>query len=795
MIDTSFAAAETTKKRGRAWLGRPWQGGELGVPAAAGAVLAAAGYVFHKLDVHWVMALVIAVVVFATMLGSVFDGDRFAQRSQGVMALAGLCVGAELVWSTNNAAWDIEFTVWSMSMLSWTIVVWAAQILVFTLLWYRARHWQLDKEDQLDASYLALMRSQHAGPPQPTVAPPPPEDPNKARWESMPWGGAVRRGKAANKEMGLTYVGQVTTGEGHPAIHMRVPADGSVTIDSLMTNGCTSAIEVVLAAGGQPLPPGSVFLERVRQTRPDGTKYASSTDFLVHINATNILEQTIWYTKDNSTTTVGKLFTIGRYQDGAPFQMTMRQINWWINAQTRSGKSNLLHRIIYHLSRCSDAVVFVTDLKGGNVIKPWVRPWYERALNPKSREPVLRPIIDWAGVDRFEIQRIWEFALAVVETRPFKRQSGNEHVPTRKDPLLVFISDEHGSVVGSASGPATKHEGLGLTSSDFGALEELITGRSGSEGVVFIKTSLRATVTVAGPGDANNNYLGVATLIVADQQEAGMAAGKGQTAAHAAAITTKGTMMVTTGGILEDRDVPVKIEFMGDREVLDANIYEAAVHNGNIVPGLTEGTWLYDLACEYGYQDRYTDPQRINWLTGNFKGRWRGKPIEVKTDENGEAAEPDDYDSPSKLEAEMEAVRAAEGRVLESVPKDEAPDPGPGSVLLDGVEMDPEVVALIEAAERELAGEGPQLQPESAAEAEAGEASNVDKTVQVVRGFGVQGATYSKIAAKMLDLKYLFPSNVTSLSRWLKTAKGDGRLVQNGERGRWVAADLIRKAA
>ena len=101
-----------------------------------------------------------------------------------------------------------------------------------------------------------------------------------------------------------------------------------------------------------------------------------------------------------------------------------------------SGKSNVLNVFIAQLALCEDALIFVVDLKGGRMARPWLMPWLE------DPDGVRRPVIDWLATTRKEADLMLDTLLAAGDTRAAKGSGGEKITPRRDMPQVVILFDE-----------------------------------------------------------------------------------------------------------------------------------------------------------------------------------------------------------------------------------------------------------------------------------------------------------------------------------------------------------------
>lgn len=111
-----------------------------------------------------------------------------------------------------------------------------------------------------------------------------------------------------------------------------------------------------------------------------------------------------------------------------------------------SGKTTLLHRIIMHLARCTDTLIWVCDVAGGGIAEPWTNAW--------RTGRAARPTVDWVATDYDEAAGMIAGLLAVLRDRKkdpeaiaLTRRAGNFLLPVSSDyPAILLIVDEGGEI-------------------------------------------------------------------------------------------------------------------------------------------------------------------------------------------------------------------------------------------------------------------------------------------------------------------------------------------------------------
>lgn len=150
--------------------------------------------------------------------------------------------------------------------------------------------------------------------------------------------------------------------------------------------------------------------------------------------------------EDWTPASINDEFTVATSPRGEPIDVCLRQQSMIVGGTVGSGKTTLLHRIMMHLARCPDALIWVVDLNGGGVAVPFIEPW--------ARGEVDRPIVDWVADNEGEAALMLATALAIAkerktsqEARRRKRAANTTVLPLDKDlPAIIILTDEGGEV-------------------------------------------------------------------------------------------------------------------------------------------------------------------------------------------------------------------------------------------------------------------------------------------------------------------------------------------------------------
>jgi hypothetical protein len=149
---------------------------------------------------------------------------------------------------------------------------------------------------------------------------------------------------------------------------------------------------------------------------------------------------------DTSPASINDRFEIGRNARGVWRHVCFRIESMIVGGSPGSGKTTLLRRIIMHLARCTDALIWVVDMNGGGVAEPFVSPW----LGGKSK----RPAVDWVAPNPHEAAVLLAAAREILKGRKrstaciqAKRAANTNVLPVSSQrPAIVVIGDEGAEV-------------------------------------------------------------------------------------------------------------------------------------------------------------------------------------------------------------------------------------------------------------------------------------------------------------------------------------------------------------
>jgi hypothetical protein len=287
---------------------------------------------------------------------------------------------------------------------------------------------------------------------------------------------------------GISFRKQTATRFGH-TIHLVLPLTGKVRYATLAE--AKERIEIAAC-----LRHGAVRVERGPRAH----------EVLLHIAERDVLAEPVALPGDDEPLTVNRPLPVGLHEDGNVCNVTLREVAALVVGLRGSGKSNLINVLIAQLSRCTDTVIFMIDLKGGRTALPWLRPWLE------GRCP--HPVIDWVATNRAGAERMLRAILRGIDARAHSGAGGEKIVPSPQLPAVILIVEEVAVIFGMNSGPRTSLEGT--TNATLAALGTQITQLGRSEAIDPVLVTQRAAITTIGSGDLKSQCalrigLGVAT--------------------------------------------------------------------------------------------------------------------------------------------------------------------------------------------------------------------------------------------------------------------------------------------
>lgn len=354
----------------------------------------------------------------------------------------------------------------------------------------------------------------------------------------------------------------------------RLPRDGSVTYRRVrqLVEPFETALDV---------DAGCVRFER-----------ASGAEFAVHVITRDVLAETVPFPFDpnEDPISVNEPFGIGLSELGDVVEILVREVHPLLSGTTGAGKSNLWGVLLAQLTRCSDTIIWMVDLKGGRTAKPWLLPWLTGS-DPRATCPV----IDWVATDLNEVEIMLQCLVKVVDYRSHTGV-GEKVIPSPEQPQIIFVCDETAVVFGqnSPGGPRRAQ------------LLENITGRGRSEAIAVALAVLRSTVTMIGGGDLKSLFKLRLAMGVSGTADARLALDDSELAAGVAALKYPGTLYMQHDAA---RPVPTKSYRMEPDQIPEI----AAAHTP-WRPGLERDLELY---LGTPYSERWSEERAGHLIPGH----------------------------------------------------------------------------------------------------------------------------------------------------------------------------------
>lgn len=307
-------------------------------------------------------------------------------------------------------------------------------------------------------------------------------------------------------------------------LRLQLPRSGRVTLSTLRQ--ASARIEVILK-----LRPGAVEFDHA----------SHSGDIVMRLRERDIMTESSPLRPEHRASTINKPFAIGIQEDGSIAMITLRELHAMIIGTTGAGKSNLINVILAQLSYCVDTVIWVIDMKGGRVARPWLQPWIEGNA--------AAPAIDWVATTREEAALMMTAFVDVIEARMNSGIGGSKIVPSASMPQIILIVDEMSDLFGMLKG-SRKEVGEGATTNQqFIRMGETITQKGRSEAAASVWASQRGTNSMAGSGDMKANTKLRIILGAVQESEARYVNADNRTAQKrsAAMVDTPGAGVITMG--------------------------------------------------------------------------------------------------------------------------------------------------------------------------------------------------------------------------------------------------------
>lgn len=403
-------------------------------------------------------------------------------------------------------------------------------------------------------------------------------------------------------------------------LHFELPDSGAVSYE--MAEQASGKMEIQLFKKFRHLfedgsvRPGCVQVRRAT----DKQKRPLVGEIFVYIDVRDILAQTLRLpttAEDYTELSITEAFQVGEFSDGSPIYLTVHEIHILIIGQTQNGKSNLLHVIIRQLARCTDAVMWGLDFKGGDTLRLWMNAYMRGEIDPHTGQPLARCIFDWVAVnDHIEAERMLLSALEAATKRP-GIVGGGGWVPSKQRPAIVVIADEISEIVGMTGGRGGRsmfHVGTDVLAQLLSRMFKLGTG----QGVYGITASQRGTVDSTGGGTAKSQQKG-RILLPVTEGASDVLQGSGPEATRLAkSLVHKGSAVFEGFG----HTIPKagKIWLAGHKAEIHERIRHEVLQLTHLRRDVRLDSETEQFILKFGYAGRpggpTPDPDRIAWYFG-----------------------------------------------------------------------------------------------------------------------------------------------------------------------------------
>lgn len=262
-------------------------------------------------------------------------------------------------------------------------------------------------------------------------------------------------------------------------VRLQLPRSGKVTLRDL--EQVAHRIEVIL---------------RMRPGTAEFGHDGHAGDVTLRLRERDFLRSTIPFRGEHRATTINKPFAVGVQEDGSVASITLRRLHARIIGVTDAGKSNLINVILAQLCGMVDTVVWVIDMKGGMVAKPWLRPYADGRTNT--------PAIDWVATTREEAALMMQCLVKGIDARA-NAAGGSQIIPSASRPQIILVCDEMADLWGVGKGTRKQVGQDASTNNEFIGWGEQVTQKGRALAVASLWATQRGTNTMAGSGDMKAN--------------------------------------------------------------------------------------------------------------------------------------------------------------------------------------------------------------------------------------------------------------------------------------------------
>ncbi|MGW4663157.1 hypothetical protein [Streptosporangium sandarakinum] len=152
--------------------------------------------------------------------------------------------------------------------------------------------------------------------------------------------------------------------------------------------------------------------------------------FVMHVMTVNRLAEDVAWHGDTSPRDIHEPALLGEHRDSSPVGVPLREESVILVGQKGSGKTTVMHGLIWEVVRSFNALAAVIDVNGGSLAQPWLHPWLEGETE--------RPAIDWVAGDLDEALLL---SRTLVEMA-IDRKTSYRHLKVQQNLSLLPMSAE-----------------------------------------------------------------------------------------------------------------------------------------------------------------------------------------------------------------------------------------------------------------------------------------------------------------------------------------------------------------
>jgi S-DNA-T family DNA segregation ATPase FtsK/SpoIIIE len=166
----------------------------------------------------------------------------------------------------------------------------------------------------------------------------------------------------------------------------------------------------------------------------------TAREVILDVSTVHVLAEDLPLPGDYEKASIYNPLRFGITPDGRFAEVSLKWASGILIGQKRSGKSNQLVTLMSQILACDDVLIWGVDFKGGNVFKPYLKPWLKGEVD--------KPAIDWVATDEEEAIRMLDMAIAGIPARTIgydelMDSEDDDKVPSSHQvPHILIITDE-----------------------------------------------------------------------------------------------------------------------------------------------------------------------------------------------------------------------------------------------------------------------------------------------------------------------------------------------------------------